>query len=231
MYASIVSGLLVGLFLVLGLVKCIFLYKQQSRVPLLSGFDYHAFIIFSSYDSDWVVTRLLHPLEKKYHLKCCIHYRDFQVAVPYCENMVESVRKSFKIIAVYSNNFLTSSYCNYELELAENRRARERDNCLVVIRIDETSCNRLPPGLSERSVIDYSSILERPFWMGRLQQFLRPPEETDNQDTVTGQERSTTTTTTTTTTNSTNSRRDSRSWSPFVRLNSTSSNESTVSYV
>lgn len=142
--------------------------------------------------------------------------------------MVESVRKSFKIIAVYSNNFLNSSHCNHELELAENRRVKERDNCLVVIRIDETSCDRLPPGLSERSVIDYSSILERPFWMGKLRQFLRLPEETDNQDTVTGQERSTTTATATTTTKQ-RTGRERRT--PFVRLSSTSSNESTVSYV
>ena len=155
------------------------------------------------------------------------------MGVPFCENMAESVRKSFKIIAVYSEKFLDSFFCNHELELAENRRVKERDHCLVVIRIDQTSCDRLPLGLRDRSVIDYSSISERPFWMGKLLQFLRPPEETDNQDTFTGQERSTTTATATTT--STNSRRDSHPWrkkrSPFVRLNSTSSNESTVSYV
>ena len=134
--------------------------------------------------------------------------------------MAESVHKSFKIIAVYSKNFLESPYCNHELELAEYRQTTQRDNCLVIIRIDETGCDRLPQGLRGRSVIDYSAKVERLVWMDRLLQFLGVPEESDNQNIVTGKGRKT------------NTRRDSRGRrirNTFVRLNSTSSHESEVS--
>lgn len=167
--------------------------------------------------------RLLRLLEGKHHLKCCVHYRDFQPGSVFYDSMAESVSKSFKIIAVYSRNFLRSHFCTYELELAKYRLLTQRDNCLVVIRIDGTNCESLPRGLRERSVIDYFSTLERPLWMVRLLRFLDVPEDSDNQNAVTGQERNT------------NNRRDSRTGrrirSSFMRLNSTSSSDTTVSFV
>ena len=94
---------------------------------------------------------------------------------------------------------------------------------LVIIRIDETEFDNLPPGLRVRTVIDYSKTVERPFWMGRLLQFLQVPEDSDNQDAVTGQEKDT------------NNGRDSgmgkRRRNSFVRLNSTSSNGIAVFFV
>ena len=187
----------------------------------LLGFDYHAFILCSSKDSDWVKNKLLQPLEEEHHLKCCIHYRDFDAGEVFLESMAESVHNSFKIIAVYSKNFQGSNYCKYELQLAEYRQVTQGDNCLVIIRIDETEFNMLPQRLQGRTVIDYSTRLERPFMMRRLLQFLQVPEDSDNQDAVTGQERNT------------NNRRDSctrwtwrRIKNTFVRFDSTSSNGS-----
>ena len=204
---------------------------KQAEIPnkhlwsfyFLLDFDYDAFIIYSSKDSDWVQKRLRIPLEEKYHLKCCIHFRDFDPGGVFLESMADSVHKSFKIIAVYSKNFLESPFSMHELELAEYRQVSKQDNCLVIIRIDETDFNKLPEGLQRRSVIDYFKTVERPFWMHRLLQFLQVLENSDNQDAVTEQERNT------------NNRRDSRTGrrlkKTFVRLSSTSSNESAVSFV
>ena len=186
------------------------------------GFDYHAFIIFSSKDLEWVKEKLLRPLEDQYHLKCCVHYRDFHAGAVYLTSIAENVERSFKIIAVYSKDFHESNCCKYELDLAKDRQAHQRDDCLVIIRIDETEFDKLPQGLRGRSVIDYSKAVERPFWMGRLLQFLQVPGNSDNQDVVTGQDRDN------------NNRRDSgmgRIRNSFVRLNSTSSNESAVSFL
>ena len=137
--------------------------------------------------------------------------------------MADSVYKSFKIIAVYSKNFQKSKYCRHELQLSEYRQVSQRDDCLVIIRIDETEFSKLPKRLRRRSVIDYFKTVERPFWMSRLLQFLQVPAESANQDAVTGQERNT------------NNRRDSRTGrrikNTFVRLSSTSSNESAVSFL
>ena len=137
--------------------------------------------------------------------------------------MTYSVDKSFKIIAVYSKDFQESNYCNDELHLAEYRQVTQKDDCLIIIRINETEFDNLPPGLRVRTVIDYSKTVERPFRMGRLLQFLQVPEDSDNQDAVTGQERNT------------NDGRDSgigkRRRNSFVRLNSTSSNGIAVFFV
>ena len=138
--------------------------------------------------------------------------------------MADSVEKSFKIIAVYSKNFLESPFCRHELELAKYRQISQGDDCLVIIRIDDAEFNKLPKGLQERSVIDYVNPMERLCWMDRLRQFLQVPEDSDNQDVVTGQERDN------------NNRRDSRVGKTtrknvFVRLSSTSSNESAESFV
>ena len=54
-------------------------------------FEYDAFVIYSSYDSDWVIKTLIPILERKHSFKCCVQYRDFVVGVPFRENMVNSV--------------------------------------------------------------------------------------------------------------------------------------------
>lgn len=165
--------------------------------------------------------RLVHLLEEKHHLKCCIHYRDFEPATVFYESMAESVAKSYKIIAVYSNNFLKSNYCMHELDLAKYRLLNQRDNCLVLIRIDGTDCNKLPPELRERSVIDYHNKLERPLWIGRLLRFLEVPEDCVNQSGITEQDR-----------DNNNSRTTGhRARNSFIRLNSTSSSDTTISQV
>ena len=60
-------------------------------------FEYDAFVIYSSYDSDWVIKTLIPILERKHSFKCCVQYRDFVVGVPFRENMVNSVYKSRKL--------------------------------------------------------------------------------------------------------------------------------------
>lgn len=135
--------------------------------------------------------------------------------------MAESVHKSSKIIAVYSKNFQESKYSKHELQLVENRVVSKGDDCLVIIRIDETEFNKLPKGLQGRSVIDYFKTVERPFWMGRLLQFLS--EDSDNKDAVMGQKKNTN--------NRRNSGTGTRKNNTFVRLSSTSSNESAESFV
>ena len=128
---------------------------------------------------------LLPFLEDEHHIKCCIHYRDFTPGSPFLDSMAESVYKSYKIIAVFSSNFLTSNYCSHELDLAQYRLLNRRDDSLIIIRTDKTDASNLPPALQKRNFIDYSDVLERPFWKGRLLKFLNSGSqsvsaETDN---------------------------------------------------
>ncbi|XP_078348205.1 uncharacterized protein LOC144633246 isoform X1 [Oculina patagonica] len=183
-YVSTSLGILVALALITGLlVKYCLLNKKSISSP--SEFKYNAFIIYSQEDSQWVGGTLLPLLEEKYHLKCCIHYRDFTPGKPFQECMAESVYNSCKIIAVLSSNFLKSNYCSYELNIAKYRLLNRQDDSLVIIRIDkESECRRLPRELRKRNFIDYSNSLERPQWESRLLRFLNLQNDSSKQDVI-----------------------------------------------
>jgi len=179
---AISVGSLVGIALVCGFLSYFLLHKKGS-IPLPSDFKYHAFIIYSNEDRLWMKGKLLPLLEEKHHLTCCVHYRDFELAIPFRDNMAQSVYKSFKVIALFSTNFLRSNYCMYELDIAIGRLLEKRDRSLVVIRIDGADYAKLPPELKRRSFIDYCDTLERPLWKRKLLQFLGLPDDAGTHDT------------------------------------------------
>ncbi|XP_078348380.1 toll-like receptor 1 [Oculina patagonica] len=174
-YVSISIAIVVGIALGIGLLVYFMCRKKGSSFP--PEFKYHAFIIYNKGDSLWVNKELLPFLEEEHNIKCCIHYRDFLPGVPFTESMAESVGKSYKIIAVFSSNFLQSNYCDYELNLAQYRLLNRRDHSLIIIRIDKTDPSNLPRELRKRSFIDYADAMERPFWKAKLLKFLNSGSE------------------------------------------------------
>lgn len=130
--------------------------------------------------------------------------------------MADSVHNSYKVIALFSKNFVNSPYCKYELDLAIHRLVKNGDNSLVVIRVDDVDSKKLPSELKEHGFIDWNSRLERPFWKSRLEKFLGLQQDSmthsnnnnsDGYQVVTGQR------------------------PRFGRLESTNSNVSEISYV
>lgn len=140
-------------------------------------FEYDAFVIFSSQDSDWVVKTLIPTLEEKHHFKCCVHYRDFALGVPFRENMVNSVYKSRKTLAVVSKNFFNSNYCGSEMDYALHRLMERRDDSLVVIKIDDVDRIKLPKELRKRSYIDLQKSVEKDHWDRKLVKCLTLPSD------------------------------------------------------
>lgn len=174
----------IGLFA--GSLKCFFLLKKRKssadNIQILSSeFVYHAFIIYSQEDSKWVTGKLLPCLEEKHNFKCCVHYRDFAPGKPFEESMAESVYTSHKVIAVMSRNFFKSNYCRYELNIAKYRLLNKGDDSLIIIRIDNEDCGKLPKELRKRNFIDFSDPFERPLWEQKLLRFLNVQWEI-NQD-------------------------------------------------
>ena len=123
---------------------------------------------------------LLPLLEEKYHLKCCVSYRDFQIGKPFKDNFKESVYKSRKIIAVLSSNISKSNYCRYELDMAINCLIERGGDSLVMVRIDNVDASKLPRELREKHFIDYFDPLERPLWKDKLLSFLNVPDDSSN---------------------------------------------------
>jgi len=223
---SISIGILIGISLVAGLLKYFVCHKKNIFLP--QEFAYHAFIIYNHADTFWVTKKLLPLLEEKHHLKCCIHYRDFAPGRPFQDSMAESVYKSYKIIAVFSSNFLKSNYCSYELNIAKYRLLNRGDNSLIMIRIDEADSKNLPRELRKRNFIDYCNPLERPFWEDKVLKFLDVQNDELNDQSTTTQQIFY---------NNNNSNNNSiiisksNHRTDFNRLNSTTSNDTVISVV
>ncbi|XP_027055449.1 uncharacterized protein LOC113682481 [Pocillopora damicornis] len=148
--------------------------NYESPNPLTDlKFEYDAFIIYSSYDSEWVEKTLLPTLEEKHGLKCCVHYRDFTLGIPIRQNMVDSVYRCKKTVAVVSTNFFNSSYCGSELDYALHRLMEKKDDSLVVIKLDNVDRNKLPKELQSRSYIDYPKSIEKETWEKKLVKCLK----------------------------------------------------------
>ncbi|XP_015769646.1 PREDICTED: toll-like receptor 6 isoform X3 [Acropora digitifera] len=175
-FVAVSVGSVVGVILVAGILW--YFYRQKKGdTPLPQDFQYHAFIIYNHEDRHWMKKQLLPLLEEKHHLTCCIHYKDFIPGKPIRDNMADSVNTSYKVIALFSNNFVKSNCCMYELDVAVNRLVQRRDNSLAIIRIDGADWKHLPAEVRGRCSIDYHYPQERPFWRKRLLKFLNLPEE------------------------------------------------------
>nr|XP_058970759.1 uncharacterized protein LOC131797158 [Pocillopora verrucosa] len=159
--STIVAIVLIGLI--------VFYCRRRPLPPTLDPeFEYDAFIIFSSEDSQWVINTLIPTLEENHGMKCCVHYRDFTPGVTFRKNMVDSVYKCKKTIAVVSTHFFNSKYCGSELDYALHRLMEKRDDSLVVIKIDDVDRRKLPKELQKLSYIDYAKSVEKESWEKKL---------------------------------------------------------------
>ena len=140
---------------------------------LFTGFKYHAFIIYSTNDEDFV-NNILIPTLQRHRFKLCIHWKDFPPGEVFTETIVRSVYNSFKIIAVLSENFINSDPCKYEMHQAQQRLLTHGDDCLIVIKYDGVNVTEvLADSLLQRSYIDYTSIWDRSRWESKLVQVLQ----------------------------------------------------------
>ncbi|XP_015775587.1 PREDICTED: uncharacterized protein LOC107353721 isoform X16 [Acropora digitifera] len=174
---AISFGAFVGLALSLWIiVRC----RRKPKIDRPEDFQYAAFIVFSFSDAK-LMEKVLYFLETELQLKCCVHFRDFAPGKPFVENMAYSVNNSYKVVILFSNNFLTSEFAEFEMKLAIHRMVERRDNSLVVIRIDDVDPARLPSELITKSFIDYNSYLERPFWKQRILELFNSNTPSDDQ--------------------------------------------------
>ncbi|XP_074638010.1 uncharacterized protein LOC141896621 isoform X1 [Acropora palmata] len=174
---AISFGALAGLALSLWIiVRC----RRKPKIDRPEDFQYAAFIVFSFSDAK-LMEKVLYFLETELQLKCCVHFRDFAPGKPFVENMAYSVNNSYKVVILFSNNFLTSEFAEFEMKLAIHRMVERRDNSLVVIRIDDVDPARLPSELITKSFIDYNSYLERPFWKQRILELFNSATPSDDQ--------------------------------------------------
>lgn len=88
-------------------------------------------------------------------------------------NMIDSVYKSKHIVAVLSENYMSSSFCREELSIALFKCDKEKQPSLVAIRIDKLCWARIPKNLRNKTFLDYNEKEERKNWEKRLIKHLK----------------------------------------------------------
>lgn len=172
--------------IIMGFVVAFFAYricrsKRNTDEPFFEAsvdghhqFRYDVFVTFSNHDLNWVKKELI-PLVEKHKLNYCIHDRDFEIGKPVVDNMAQSVYTSRKVLAVMSQNYLSSKFCRGELEMALYRSTEMGDSSVIVMRIDGVDRSKLPKALRNRTFLDYNDFTERKNWEERLIKHLKPP--------------------------------------------------------
>lgn len=158
---SVVSSL--TLFLLVLLLAITYRYRSNLRYWLYTRlqppehmfstgleYAYDAFVAYSSVDYEWIYGQLRPNLSgtDDYPIRLCIHDRDFIPGKPIHENIVDTIRKSRKIILVISKGFLESRYGPLEIEYAGMKCLDEgKDNIILCVLMEDIPVRKMPRAL------------------------------------------------------------------------------------
>nr|XP_058951392.1 uncharacterized protein LOC131778925 [Pocillopora verrucosa] len=166
-FSSVGGTFFLGLFALVLYRKCRKPPSSVTRETVRRAFKYHAFIIYSTTESEWVNNVLLSTLQSN-GFRCCIHWKDFQPGSVFAQSIVDSVHDSYKIIAVVSESFVQKSICGFEINHAITRLMNEGDDCLIIIKYDNVDLKVHLPSLLDRSYIDLPNETDRSTWESRV---------------------------------------------------------------
>ena len=140
---------------------------------------YDIFISYSSKDSDWVIDRLVNPLESlnpPYNL--CLHERDFLIGVSISDNMEKAIEGSKCTLCVVSNNWLKSDWCQFEFRVAHCVATVEKQSRLLVILKEEIPKTKIKGDLKYYiKTFTYLDSAHPLFWSRLLNDLPRPDVE------------------------------------------------------
>ncbi|XP_027036975.1 uncharacterized protein LOC113665476 [Pocillopora damicornis] len=166
-FSSVGGTFFLGLFALVLYRKCRKPPSSVTRETVRRAFKYHAFIIYSTTESEWVNNVLLSTLQSN-GFRCCIHWKDFQPGSVFAQSIVDSVHDSYKIIAVVSESFVQKGICEFEINHAITRLMNEGDDCLIIIKYDNVDLKVHLPSLLDRSYIDLPNETDRSTWESRV---------------------------------------------------------------
>lgn len=105
----------------------------------MCGFTYDVFLCAHDELRDWIERVILLPLENDYDppYKICWHLRDFVTGLPINEQIIDAVYSSRKVVIIFSQRFMDSSYCQLELEYAMYRQLKSKTKCLLPLTLSD----------------------------------------------------------------------------------------------
>ncbi|OQR79002.1 toll receptor 13-like [Tropilaelaps mercedesae] len=133
------------------------------------SYDFDAFVSYSAHDVHFVINDLLPCLEELRKLKLCVYDRDFLAGQTITDCVLDSMKRSRKIIIVLSDHFLQSPWCKFETDLAQFTMLEENRDAFILVKVAPIDESRLSGRLSyllrTRVHLDYCTLPRDKFFL------------------------------------------------------------------
>ncbi|KAL4229670.1 Toll6p [Mactra antiquata] len=134
------------------------LRKRRQYMPLdRENFVYDGFVAYNKSVVQWIKNVLIPLLEGEYHLKLCVHERDFPVGGFINDTIVQHMRESRRIILVLSNTFANSDWCMFELKVAHSMQIEDNVEIIVIL-VEEIAAKNM--NSSMKVLLEHTTYLE-----------------------------------------------------------------------
>lgn len=146
-------------------------FREIDRQP--EQFEYAAYIIHAYKDRDWVWEHFCPMEEKDQTLKFCLEERDFQAGVLELEAIVNSIKRSRKIIFVITQHLLKDPLCKrFKVHHAVQQAIEQNLDSIILIFLEEIPDYKLNHALClRRGMFKSHCILNWPVQKERINAF------------------------------------------------------------
>ncbi|XP_069349207.1 toll-like receptor 3 [Eulemur rufifrons] len=146
-------------------------FKEIDRQP--EQFEYAAYIIHAHKDRDWVWEHLSPMEEKDQSLKFCLEERDFEAGILELEAIVNSIKRSRKIIFVITHHLLKDPLCKrFKVHHAVQQAIEQNLDSIILIFLDDIPDYKLNHALClRRGMFKSHCILNWPVQKERINAF------------------------------------------------------------
>jgi len=143
-------------------------------------YEFDAFVMYSSEDTEWVTQQLCPQLESENNLRLCLYFRDFTFGKEIIDNIAQSIDSSRKCLLIVSNAFSRSNWCQYEMSVAQTGMlCKDRNNVILVLleEINEINMNpRLRHEMSRSTYAEWTGnvVGQQLFWKRLTEALIKP---------------------------------------------------------
>ncbi|XP_052538555.1 toll-like receptor 3 isoform X4 [Tympanuchus pallidicinctus] len=147
-------------------------FKELDR--LQGVFDYDAYVIHAREDTDWVLTNFTSLEEnEQFQVKFCLEERDFEAGISEFEAIINSIRKSRKIIFIVTEHLLQDPWCRkFKVHHALQQAIEQSRDSIILIFLHNIQDYKLNHALClRRGMFRSRCILNWPVQKERINAF------------------------------------------------------------
>ncbi|XP_003205822.1 toll-like receptor 3 [Meleagris gallopavo] len=147
-------------------------FKELDR--LREVFDYDAYVIHARKDTNWVLTNFTSLEEnEQFQVKFCLEERDFEAGISEFEAIINSIRKSRKIIFIVTEHLLQDPWCRkFKVHHALQQAIEQSRDSIILIFLHNIQDYKLNHALClRRGMFRSRCILNWPVQKERINAF------------------------------------------------------------